>query len=186
MLLLNPFLVLPAGGGPVSLASVWNAADADADIVLSGADKTATITAAHGAVRSTTARNAAGNWYAHGTAGGDDGTQLIGIATGAADITHFPGFDSLGYGYYGTGAQFYNNVIGSAYGATWTAGDQIGVQLKAGELIFFKNGVSQGVAVSGLSGNFYLMWGPGTGGAGTRSFTLASSVTLPSGASAWD
>jgi hypothetical protein len=54
--------------------------------------------------------------------------------------------------YYVTG-QKYNGPTGSAYGATWTTNDVIGIalDLDAGTLVFYKNGVSQGTAFTGLS-----------------------------------
>ena len=54
-------------------------------------------------------------------------------------------------------AQKYNNASASAYGATYAAGDVIGValDLDAGTLVFYKNNASQGTAYSGLSGTFY-------------------------------
>jgi hypothetical protein len=57
------------------------------------------------------------------------------------------------YGYIHSGT-VYNNNISSAYGATYTTGDVIGIALDmdAGTLTFYKNGVSQGTAATGLTG----------------------------------
>ncbi len=57
------------------------------------------------------------------------------------------GFDSYSYTYNLLGDKG-NNSTFSAYGATWTNNDVIGVALNMdnGELTFYKNGVSQGVA----------------------------------------
>jgi hypothetical protein len=51
----------------------------------------------------------------------------------------------------------YNNASASAYGASYTAGDIIGValDLDAGTLTFYKNNASQGTAYSSISGTFY-------------------------------
>lgn len=59
---------------------------------------------------------------------------------------------STGYVYYNDGAKENNNV-GAAYGASYTTGDVIGVVIDrdAGTLTYYKNGVSQGVAYSGIS-----------------------------------
>lgn len=59
------------------------------------------------------------------------------------------------YAYRNIGLSYVNGVS-SAYGATFAVGDKIAVGWKpdAGTLEFFKNGVSQGVAYSGLSGSF--------------------------------
>ena len=52
---------------------------------------------------------------------------------------------------------------GTSYGASWVAGNIIGVALDmdAGNLTFYKNGTSQGVAFSGLSNEFG--WSPAVG-----------------------
>jgi hypothetical protein len=76
-------------------------------------------------------------------------------------VTNGKTFDSVGnnansYGYAYDGNK-YNNSSGSAYGSTYTEGDIIGtaLDLDAGTLTFYKNGVSQGTAFTGLSGEFF-------------------------------
>ena len=63
------------------------------------------------------------------------------------------GEDALGYAYYGSNGQKYNNNSGVAYGATVANNDVVGIafDVTAGSLTFYKNNVSQGVAFSGLS-----------------------------------
>ena len=72
----------------------------------------------------------------------------------------YVGASATSYGYYSNGNK-YNNGSSASYGASFTTGDIIGIALDlvAGTLTFYKNGVSQGVAYSGLSGTFY----PATG-----------------------
>jgi hypothetical protein len=79
-------------------------------------------------------------------------TATGGVRPGAAG---YPGQTSNSWGYYGNG-NLYNNASATPYGTTYTNGDVIGVALNLddGELTFYKNGVSQGVAVTGLSGRF--------------------------------
>jgi hypothetical protein len=48
---------------------------------------------------------------------------------------------------------------GSSYGATFTTGDTIGIGIDSGSLIFYKNGVSQGAAFTGLSGLYLIGFG---------------------------
>jgi len=62
-----------------------------------------------------------------------------------------------GYGYFSTNGQKYNSGSGVAYGATYSSADTIGValDLDAGTLTFYKNGVSQGTAFTGLSGTYF-------------------------------
>ena len=60
------------------------------------------------------------------------------------------------YLYYNDGRKGNNNSA-SSYGSTYTDGDILGValDLDAGTISFYKNGVSQGIAFTGLSGIFY-------------------------------
>jgi hypothetical protein len=66
------------------------------------------------------------------------------------------GGQATGYSY-ASGALKYNNGTSTAYGATYAVNDWIGVayDATAGSLTFYKNGVSQGAAFTGLSGSFY-------------------------------
>lgn len=63
---------------------------------------------------------------------------------------------SYGYGYQANGQKANNNTF-TSYGATYTNGDVIGCAFDAdgGNLTFYKNGVSQGTAFTGISGTFY-------------------------------
>jgi len=81
-----------------------------------------------------------------------------GCGFGIADITTNINSATLtagSYIYFSNGNK-YNGGTGSAYGATFTSGDIIGValDLDAGTLVFYKNNTSQGTAFTGLSGNF--------------------------------
>jgi hypothetical protein len=78
------------------------------------------------------------------------------------------------------------NGTGSAYGATWTTTDVIGVQINSGTVTFYKNGTTQGSASTGLTGTYKFVV---RGRSGTsRTFTIAANFgqrpfsNLPSGA----
>ena len=60
------------------------------------------------------------------------------------------------YSYYTTGSK-YSGVTASAYGAAFAAPNIIGVAVGAGKITFYKNGVSQGDAFTGLTGLFVPM-----------------------------
>lgn len=80
--------------------------------------------------------------------------------TGTATRDSGPGYITNSYGYDGsTGNKFISNV-GSAYGATYTVGDIIGIAFDAdnGTLEFFKNGVSQGT-ITGVPAGGYVFAG---------------------------
>lgn len=68
------------------------------------------------------------------------------------------------YGYVSTGSKVVNTVT-SAYGASYTTGDKIGMgwNADAGTMEFFKNGASQGIAFTGISGLFLPACGPTSG-----------------------
>lgn len=86
-----------------------------------------------------------------------NGTQFmeVGIIRTDQAQSYGIGFYQYGYSYISTGDKFNNNGTAS-YGNSYTGGDVIGVafDLDAGTLIFYKNGVSQGTAYTGLSGTF--------------------------------
>jgi len=61
--------------------------------------------------------------------------------------------------YYGNTGQKYIGASNSVYGATFTTGDVIKVRVDNGSVEFFKNGASQGVAWTGLTGIWYPFFG---------------------------
>jgi len=110
-----------------------------------------------------------GKWYAEikvTAASGID--RIIGIST--PNTNNQPGYTADSYGYYGNGQKINNNSL-SAYGASYTTGDVIGIalDLDAGTLTFYKNGTSQGTAFTGISGT-YLISVADSSNAGTCSY----------------
>jgi len=89
----------------------------------------------------------------------------LGIALSTVTVNELLGFDSGGYAYvteYNSTGPFppsytYHTRTVVSYGAIYSVNDVIGVALDmdAGTLTFYLNGVSQGVAFTGLSGAFY-------------------------------
>ena len=94
-----------------------------------------------------------GKWYFEHTMTtiGVNG-MLAGVTTNVNQTTALTG----GKGYYFNGTKF-DGGTSSAYGASFTTGDIIGVALDmdAGSITFYKNGVSQGVAFTGLTGTYF-------------------------------
>jgi hypothetical protein len=105
-----------------------------------------------------------GKWYwevATGNLAAGVNGLMIGVMgpsfTAAGDVTGANiGNPPDGYGYYSNGGNKFNNGGSAAYGASYASGDVVGVALDliAGTLTFYKNGVSQGAAYSGLNGYF--------------------------------
>jgi hypothetical protein len=97
-----------------------------------------------------------GKWYAEFAY-----TKISGDASYSVGIqkTESTGAEDLSYRYYAYNGNKYQNSSGSSYGASYTAGDIIGIALDmdAGTLTFYKNNVSQGTAFTSISGeyNFY-------------------------------
>lgn len=86
-------------------------------------------------------------------------SEQVGIGTSAAPVfDNYFVATSNGYGYRSNGQKWTNNA-GATYGDSWGVNDLIGVALDidAGTVTFYKNGVSQGVAFSGLSGTLFPM-----------------------------
>ena len=103
-----------------------------------------------------------GKWYYEVVMGENNG--VVGISQTGNPNT-YPGEDATSYGY--STALKYNNNISTAYGASLTGGDIVGVayDLDAGTITFYKNNVSQGQAFSGLSGTYFPAVRAGTTGA---------------------
>jgi hypothetical protein len=105
---------------------------------------------------------------------GAKGVGVIPTTLARQDSGAFP-FDSVaGYGYMMDGTR---RTTGSqpAYGSAWGNGNTIGIRLAAGTLTFYRDGVSQGTAWSGLSGSFVFVVGDGTSGGGiTGSFIFGA------------
>ena len=97
----------------------------------------------------------AGKWYCEYKA--VSGTvHDVGIYSTSESVSNdYIGSTAKSYGYYTTGTKYNNG--GSAYGASWTAGDIIGIAFDAdnGTLTFYKNGTSQGTAFTSIPNDFY-------------------------------
>lgn len=181
-------------GSSAVVAQGWNPADKGAGVTLSDSDFRATVASGLNSVRSVTGRSAAGaDHYAEMTLSSSASMiQLVGIGLAAASLNIYPGGDANGRGYYSQDGGKYVSNAGAAYGVSFGLGTPtIGIYLKAGVLKFYVIGAGdQGTAFSGLTGDFFLMWGPGTSGAATRSCLLNTGQasflgSLPSGATAW-
>lgn len=94
-------------------------------------------------------------------------TQVVGTQGGIIGISkadleprvlgNYPGVSANSYGYYTTSGVKFNSGSSSAYGSAAIQGAVIGIRYApvAGTLTLYVNGVSQGVAFTGLSGDFF-------------------------------
>ncbi len=129
--------------------------------ILSGGNLTATHQSVGGSGSvSSILGVSSGKWYWEITITTANGVQAVGVYKAPDDQAQIPGQEANTYAYWNTGDFFNAN---SAHGspASWVSGDVIGVALdmNAGTLIFYKNGVSQGTAFTGLTGTFYALVG---------------------------
>ena len=94
-----------------------------------------------------------GKWYWECTRTGAN-NLIFGIGLNSTTLVN--AYSSTSYGYFSTGDKYSNNVS-SAYGASFTSGDVIGVAFDAdaGTLTFYKNNTSQGTAYTGLTSGPY-------------------------------
>ena len=82
---------------------------------------------------------------------------MIGVSSSTSGLSSYVGANTGEISYYGNNGSTYKDGVNTAsYGATYTAGDIVGVALNMddGEITFYKNNVSQGIAYTGLSGNY--------------------------------
>lgn len=100
-----------------------------------------------------------GKWYWEATAGANGAANhyFVGIAAtsfNALTDNVYIGNTTDTWGYYGANGAKYNNGSGVGYGASYTTNDVISITYDAdnGTLAFYKNGVSQGTAYTGLTG----------------------------------
>ena len=95
-----------------------------------------------------------GKWYAEFSNLASAAIPCVVTTTTSNTANSFPN-QSGGYGYLADGRKA-NNGTYTSYGATFTSSDVIGValDLDGGSVTFYKNGVSQGTAFTGLSGLF--------------------------------
>lgn len=146
-------------------SSTWNPADKNARITLSGANLVATCDASGitQSVRATDYKSSGKHYYEVLFGGMTTGLQstYIGVSTSGGSIADNRSVGDTTGGWsirpanFGSSTLFKEGVNSGGYGADWTTGDVISVllDLDAGSLEFWKNGVSQGVAVaSGITG----------------------------------
>ena len=121
-----------------------------------------------------------GKWYAEAIITTIGAESSVGIAEATQDTGNYVGASLKSYGYYFNGAK-YNNSTSSTYGSSYTSGDVIGIAFDAdlGNLVFYKNGTSQGTAFTGLTSGPYVFEGQG------RSATSANNNSWNFGQRPW-
>lgn len=130
-----------------------------------------------------------GKWYCEVSMG--QVAAVVGVADASYTFTASGSNEifaqARSYGYISTGSKRTANVD-TAYGASWVAGDIIGIayDASAGSLTFYKNGTSQGTAFTGISVPVvFAAYGASGTGVGTFAYLNAGqrpfAYTPPSG-----
>jgi len=139
-------------------------------------------------VLGTMALPSTGKWYWEVTVVGTAvGQEIIGVANTVDNISSsYSGSTANTYGYQSSGSKN-NNATGTAYGASYTTNDIIGVAVDttAGTIVFYKNNTSQGTAFTGLSSSYsYIPVGSMENAASNLAFNFGQrpfSYTPPTG-----
>lgn len=138
---------------PTTNYCTLNNLDKNPSVSTTDGNLSATSSAVNVGIRGTIGVNS-GKWYWEVLVAAIGSTNVdIGLSDTAWDMGTYVGSAASTWGYFSTG-QKYNNATAAAYGAAYTTGDIIGVAFDAdaGTLSFYKNGVLQGQAYSGVSG----------------------------------
>ena len=160
--------------------TTWNPSDKGSACTLSNGNLTGSAPAANGTVRSVFGASS-GKWYWEIKTTSTTYSPGIGVGTASAALTNYPGSNSGGWAWFGNEGKKYTNGVGTAYGSAGSiAGVTIGVALDmdAGTVTLYRNGVSMGTMYSGLTGTIYAMCGGNA--------SVASNFTANFGATAFD
>ena len=150
---------------PTNNYATFNPIGAGVNVVLSEGNTRFAVTASSGCIAPASFGMGLGKWYCEFCCTAAD--NMIGLINEKSDPSegYLGAISSIAWGYYKNGS-LYNNGTFSAYGAAYTTGDIIGISFDAdiGTLTFYKNNVSQGAAVTGLTTGSY-MFATGNGNA---------------------
>ena len=137
--------------------TTWNPSDKGAGAALSGGNLTFSGNV-NSACRSSFSA-ASGKWYWEVTLGAGTYPVAVGIGKAGAALNDYVGSDANSIGWYGNIPDYYVNGSATTYGTTSGRGAVISVllDLDGGTLALWRNGVSMGTMVSGLSGAWYAM-----------------------------
>ena len=160
----NPFNVnINTQRGQESGYCTLNPLDAQSGTTTRNGNLTAvTNSSTSGTIRGTVGVST-GKWYwevLFDPSGGNYG-PFIGIMPPEDPITNYPGQSSISYSIYSEGSSYkkkYNNGLVGDYGTGFVIGDIIGVAFDAtnGTLECYRNGISEGVAFTGIPSRTYL------------------------------
>lgn len=175
---------IPDAGSAVS----WNPLDKSAGITLSNGNQTATGNAS-AAIRATGSKAEGKYQFEVTTSATNSGSYYIGVGRIDASLSSGPGTstDAKSWGLRWEGPKWFNS-FDTPYTSPFSVGDVIGVvvDFTAQTISFYRNGVSLGIAFSGVTGALYPMVGGGGSGSGWVANLNTGARTYPvNGASPW-
>ena len=134
--------------------AVLNPLDTSAVTTISNGNLYTYLSASGSAAIRATIASTSGKFYWEVTFGATGDTLMVGVCDASVSIGSALWSGANAWMYYSNNGNKYLAGSGTAYGATFTANDVIGVALDlgAGTLVFYKNNTSQGTATSSLAG----------------------------------
>lgn len=165
-------------------ATVWNSADKGGGLSLSRDMLTVSKSASgYSSVRAVKSYSSGKHYFEIQTYSGS--TIGVGLGLAAATLEDYVGFDASAWGWLRAGARTHNGP-GSFY-ASWAANKTIGcsIDFSTGDLVFYVDGVSQGTAYTGLSGELFPMASLSGATSMSAKFLSSDLLYLPAGFSAW-
>lgn len=135
--------------------ATWNPADKGPDVTLDSLYLTATASKMYESVRATYGINS-GTAYWEVTP--ISGSGVIGVMTTSAKISSWVGSDKYGWGLYSSSGNLYGKNKNPSWATTIVAKSSVvgfGLDMNAGNLRIWVNGVDKGIAFTGLTGTIY-------------------------------
>ena len=125
-------------------------------ITTSNANLTATASSSANSLALGTIAVSSGKWYWESTIVSGSSMWAGGVVNPSIATPNYTSLTTGNSYAYNNASTSYNGQTGTTYGATYTTNDVIGtaLDLDTGTITFYKNGVSQGVAYTGISGTF--------------------------------
>jgi len=174
----NNGTVIPNAAAPTY--ATWNPADKGAGVTLSGSNLIATFGGASNGVRSTIGKSS-GKWFCElKLTSYDNANQCFGIALSSASLTDIVFAVNDTWMLYGSvWDKVHNTVFDSYYTGSAALNTVVGiaVDMDAGTIRFYIDGVDVGQAYSGITGTVYIY---------CADFSNLNAVTANFGASAFE
>lgn len=149
---------------PPGSFTTWNPADKGSAVTLTGSDLQWDAPSYFNSCVRSVFSASSGKWFWEVTLTTNGKRVMPGVAYVGASLTSYPGSDSGSWGYYGFTGQIYHAGSTYSYGTIPPdTGGVIGLALDmdAGTLEYYFNGVAKGIGITGLTGAVYAFIGNG-------------------------